>query len=226
MKVVILPGLDGTGLLSSGIHEHLSSDFDVQVLAYPPDLSRYSDIQSWIEERLPGEDYALVAESFSGPLAARIASSNPPNLKTVIFVATFVHCPRPLPTFVAHALKLLPIKFLLVVRLAQPLLMGRWANADFTSVFRRALGQVPVASLVGRLREVLQIDVRSDLSAISVPMLYLRAGNDWLVPQRMSVDFERAGAELIELDGPHFLLQARAVEAAISIRDYMARVSF
>jgi pimeloyl-ACP methyl ester carboxylesterase len=71
-----------------------------------------------------------------------------------------------------------------------------------------------------------EIDVRDRLREISVPVLYLRAGADRLVP-RSSGD-EVLGlardAELATIDGPHMLLQARPAECASRIRSFERRI--
>lgn len=37
MKVVLLPGLDGTGVLFKPLIDVLSSEINVQIISYPPD---------------------------------------------------------------------------------------------------------------------------------------------------------------------------------------------
>ncbi|QUS55523.1 alpha/beta fold hydrolase [Pseudovibrio brasiliensis] len=221
MKIVILPGLDGTGVLSCKIRESLSTNYKVETISYPPNLSHYNELLDWLYALLPSEDFIIVAESFSGPLAAMIAAKHPKFLKGVVFVATFAQRPRNLPASFAYIFQVVPIKSSYLAQMVQPILMGKWSNRDFTSTFKQALNKVPASTLSKRLAEVLKVDVISQLTEISVPILYLQAKNDRLVPQRMSAPFNRASATFCAIEGPHFLLQANAGEAATKISEFI-----
>jgi pimeloyl-ACP methyl ester carboxylesterase len=222
MKILILPGLDGTGTLLSEVAALLTSNHDVTVVRYATDQCDYQDLKSSVQATSPSDDYIIVAESFSGPLAVMIASESPAGLQGVVFVATFVRTPIKVPKFLTYLIDIAPIKSRLLARLAQPLLMGRWATPEFTTRFRKAMHAVPASTLAGRLREVLMVDVSKQLTAIKVPTVYLSARNDKLVPSRMAMDFHRTQSRVLEIDGPHFLLQARAAESSKHILDFVA----
>ena len=63
--------------------------------------------------------------------------------------------------------------------------------------------------------------VRSNLSvsAVKVPVLYLRASQDVLVPPNAAELVVRLNSrtEVVELEAPHFLLQAAPAEAAKAV---------
>ncbi len=222
MNIVLLPGLDGTGVLAHRIHDALAQEHIVTTLAYPSHLYRYDDLQEWIEPLLPNDNFVIVAESFAGPLAAMIGAKNRPNLKGIVFVATFARRPRQLPVFLAHIIDFIPLKSTFLARLAQPFLMGKWTNPAFTDSFRQALSSVPAETLSRRLAEVLKADVVAELATINAPILYLRATKDWLVPTCMSQDFVMVSRGVCDIEGPHFLLQANADEAAAKIAGFTA----
>jgi pimeloyl-ACP methyl ester carboxylesterase len=224
MKIVILPGLDGTGTLLSEVEAILDREHDVSSLQYPSDLYRYEDLQTWIEKTLPEGEFIMVAESFSGPLAVMIASNRPSNLKGVVFAATFAKTPRKLPSFLTCATEIMPIKSLLFAWLAQPFLMGKWSNKEFTADFRHSMGLVPASTIAGRLREVLKVDVVEQLNSLDLPTIYLQAANDRLVPSRMALDFELEPDNIFAIEGPHFLLQANPSHSAKYISKFAARV--
>jgi pimeloyl-ACP methyl ester carboxylesterase len=225
MRILTLPGLDGTGALLAEFQAELGHRHDVSVLSYPTDLTRYSNLANWIEERLPAEEFLLIGESFSGPLAAMIAARKPAHLKGVIFVATFAKSPRPAPAFLAHLLRVTPTRSRLLSKLAQPLLMGSWASVTFTSLFCDAMEKVPPATLSKRLHEVLSVDVTEQLTEIDVPKLYLQASNDWLVPKRMAKNFAQFSCPIQSITGPHFLLQANPKDASQAIEDFITELS-
>lgn len=223
--IFILPGLDGTGLLSGHVIAELQDSFAVKTLAYPSELSDYASLCKFAKDHLPDKDYVLVAESFAGPLAALIGAQQPHHLKGIIFVATFLTKPRKLPLFSAGILGLVPLTNPFLVRLAQPFLMGRWSNQEFSDLFRRALSQVPATTIVARLKQVLQVDATGQLAKIKVPMLYLRASKDRLVPARAAQGFAVRGVPIEEVAGPHFLLQANPQGAAVKIAQFVQCLS-
>lgn len=225
MKIILLPGLDGTGTLLAEIEALLSVGHSVARLQFPPDLFRYDALTAWVERRLPNDDFLLVAESFSGPLAVMIASGKPAGLKGVVFAATFAQSPRKAPVVLAHVLQGLPIKSRLFAWLAQPFLMGRWANKEFTTAFRQAIRLVPAVTLAGRLKEVRNVDVVPQLKCLTVPSLYLMAAQDRLVPKAISLEFEQTTETVIQIDGPHCLLQAKPNGTATHILNFAARLA-
>jgi len=195
MKILILPGLDGTGTLLSEIEELLSPEHDVTVVRYATDLYRYQDLKTKVQAALPSDDFVIVAESFSGPLAVMIASENPIGLQGVVFVATFAKTPIKVPEFLTYIVDIAPIKSRFLLRLAQPFLMGKWATPEFTTIFKQVMHAIPAATIAGRLREVLKVDVVKQITSIDIPIIYLSARNDGLIPSRMASDFGGSPAE-------------------------------
>jgi len=116
MKIVILPGLDGTGTLLSEIVELLTPNHEVSVVRYDPDLYSYQDLKTKAQAALPADDYIIVAESFSGPLAVMLASKNPTGLQGVVFVATFASTPIKVPKFLTYLVDIAPIRSHLMSR--------------------------------------------------------------------------------------------------------------
>ena len=214
MKIIILPGLDGTGLLLTELESILAKENAVSVIRYPVDRYLYDDLLSWVKDKLPSDDFIVVAESFAGPLAIMLASQKPVGLRGIVFVATFARSPLRLPLFLPHLVRIIPFKSPFLAWLIQPLLMGRWSSKMFTERFQNAVNLVPARTFAGRLREVLKVDMRDRLKELSLPFIYLRATQDRLVPARMSQDFELVSETISTIDGPHFLLQSRASDAA------------
>lgn len=223
MKILILPGLDGTGTLLSEAVELLASKHEVTIIRYAPQDFSYQSLKTKVEAVLPTDDYILVAESFSGPLAVMIASEYPTGLRGVVLVATFARTPIKVPGFLTYLVDIAPTKSLFLSRLAQPFLMGRWATPEFTTRFHKALQLVPASTLAGRLREVLRVNVVKQVPRIGVPTIYLAAKNDRLVPSRAASDFDLSTEATFESEGPHFLLQANAEETSKLIMDFAAR---
>ncbi len=225
MKIVILPGLDGTCGLLSEFSDLLSENHEPLTFEYPTNLVKYEELQKWIEKRLPDGEYIIVAESFSGPLAVLVAASNPDELKGVVFVATFASTPRKVPLVLTYALEFLPIKSRLFLWLAHPLLMGGWSTSEFIDTFRHALKSVPKATLAGRLREVLAVDVRDRIATLTIPTTYFAATKDRLVSTKSSQVFRDHLSTIVTIDGPHFVLHANPTEAARKLSEFANSLS-
>ena len=107
--VIALPGLHGSTALFEPLGAHCPDDIALQTHELPSDVpASYDELEQLIAARLPDEPFCLVAESFSGPLAVRLASSG--RVKALVLCATFVQPPLP---WVARAL---PWRALLSVR--------------------------------------------------------------------------------------------------------------
>jgi pimeloyl-ACP methyl ester carboxylesterase len=214
MKILILPGLDGTGRLLKDFAHELGAEHDVEIVSYPVELTSYADIGVWLERRLPPDDYAIVAESFSGPLAIKIASQKPKALKALVLVASFARSPRKISPSLVKALNLLPYFPSFCMWASLPLVIGNARTPEFLAAYRATLREITLPMLVGRLHAVSRVDVRNILPNIDVPISYIRATEDRLVPASISSDFGPYCDQFHQIDAPHFILQAKPQEAA------------
>lgn len=225
LKIVVLPGLDGMAALRSEFRAQLALEFQACVIEYPVNLVRYDDLLDWTRTKLPAQNYIIVAESFSGPLAIQLAAERPAQLKGLVFVATFAKAPRKLPTAVWGLLRLVPLHLKMSSVIAQPLMMGRWRNAAFTNLFHESNKCVPASTIRGRVREVLSVDCAAKLDMIDVPYIYLGASHDRPVPLRAADDFGQGAQSVRFVDGPHFLLQAEPKTATEHVEAFVSTLS-
>jgi pimeloyl-[acyl-carrier protein] methyl ester esterase len=222
MRLIVLSGLDGTGVLSDPLCGQLAHSFDVEAIHYPNDLASYEDAARWLKPRLPTSDFGIVAESFSGPLAVMLAKERPKGLKALILVASFARSPRSVPPFFAAILYLLPIRSVVLIWLSRWLLVGKWGARSFPQDFVTVIRPVPRQTLARRLREVLRVNVVKTLQAVAVPRLLVAASADALVPASRTEDFRAAGWTVVTVDGPHFLNLTRPQEVANTIKAFLA----
>ena len=89
-------------------------------------------------------------------------------------------------------------------------------GAQMRAPLQAALGRVTSAALRARMRAVLAVDVRDRLAKCEVPIVYLRATRDWLVPRAAArlIALIKPATRIIEFDAPHFLLQTAPLQAA------------
>lgn len=75
LKLLLLPGMDGTGRLFVPFIEQLPPDAWTKVVSYPADrILGYDALLPLIERQIePSVRHVVLAESFSGPLAVEYA---------------------------------------------------------------------------------------------------------------------------------------------------------
>ena len=214
MKLILLPGMDGTGLMFRPFTD-IADNHSIDVISYPNEESRkYSDLVGYVKDRLPRDkDFVVIAESYSGPIAYELMKENIPNLKAVIFIASFLENPRPvLLSFV----KLLPIS--IILRLPVPkfiirrYLFGSDATVRLITEFKTALSKVSPAVLASRLREIPNLKMPD--KTVNYPCCYIGAEEDKLVTSKSIEAFRRVirNIHIRSVNSPHFLLQSRPEE--------------
>lgn len=227
--LVLLPGLDGSGDFFDALCRQLPPQWQTHVVSYPGDRPlNYGELARFVLAALPvNVSFVLVAESFSGPVAIQVAATHPAGLIGVVLCATFARNPRPFLRPLLGLTRVAPVRSAPMGLLSRCLL-GAEADASWAERIRQAMDKCSVAVLRKRANEVLLVDVRSQLADIRVPVLYLQASRDWVVPAAALADMQRVLLEIqvARIDGPHFLLQARPEPCAERITVFAERLEF
>ncbi len=223
MKVVLLPGMDGTGELFSNVLEHLQH-FDTKVIPLPETGKQdYSTLIDYIKSKLPKEEFIFIAESFSGALAAKIAQERIPNLKKIIFVATFISPPNAALLSIASRL---PLKLLSKVPLSvyfqKQLFLGSTTEPELVNLFQSILNKLPSQLLSARIKTMQGLTFIGN--NINIPCLYIQALSDRLVSANKFAEFEQyfTNIKLAQFEGPHFILQTKPRECANAISEHIS----
>lgn len=220
-RLLLLPGLDGTGLLFEPFLAALPTGAGADVVAYPPDLPLdYEGCTALARGRMPADGpWIALGESFSGPVALRLAVERPPGLVGVALVASFVSPPAG-----RAAARLARLAAPAAFRLRPPGLALRWLLSGGDDALARrvrdAVATVHPSVLGARLRAVLSVDARAPAAACPVPLLYLRGTRDRLVPRRCGAEVAMVAPKVrvVDLDAPHLVLQAAAAPAVEALR--------
>src|SRR4030043_1205767 len=216
MRVFLLPGMDGTGLLFKPLLEKLPSNIETEGISYPVNEKlSYEQLAEYVIKKLPKRgNYVLVAESFSGPIAFLIAQNPPSHLKSVIFVASFLHSPLRF----LNAIKWLPLTIFFHLPIPNYiirwLLFGKEAKDEVISLFKESLRKASKRVLAFRLREIANLSLSS--KTVDIHCSYIQAMNDKLVPSENLKVFKEIIKDInvIPVAGPHFILQANPVVCA------------
>ena len=229
LLVLMLPGLDGTGRLFGPILGQLSGGLEPTVVQFPADRALgYDELVSYADAFVPrGRPFALLGESFSGPLVLRMAARQPPGLVAVILVASFHRHPisRPLSCLLRPFVSVIfsrPPPALIV----RHFLAGYDAPSPLVAEIRDATSMVQGGVLAARVRASLSIDTTEALAACRVPILYIGGSEDRLLRRGVLSDLRaiQPATEAHVLPAPHLVLQRQPNAAAALISEFMARV--
>lgn len=216
--------MDGTGELFQPFVSALGDRIDTQVVSYPTNEPLdYAALEALVRERLPtNRRFVLLGESFSGPIAISIASNPPANLIGVVLCCTFASNPVAAFSPFKSMIPLLPIERVPGLVMSQAL-MGRDATPALRTALDSAMASVSPIVLRARAAAVLSIDYSHKIASIDRCLLYLRAARDLVVPRKCGDEIicRSRNAQFVEIEGPHFLLQTRALEAAVAIESFI-----
>src|ERR1700737_741392 len=180
--VVLLPGLDGTGKLFGEFAQHLRPSVDPILIAYPKDQTLgYDELEALVLAPLPNDRlFVLLGESFSGPIAIRIAARRPAGLVAVILCGTFAKNPFPWAWWARPLAAYLPLKSL-PRWVRAPLMWGSASPQRAPAQMERAIAGVSPAVIRHRIAALLAVDESVALGRLRVPTLVLRAPRERVI---------------------------------------------
>lgn len=216
MRVLVLPGLDGGASLSTAYRAALAEQaIDAHAIEYGAD-ARYDALLAKVRSAVAGPPCWVVAESFSGPIAIRLAAEPPDALRGVLLVATFARAPAPrlLRAFAEPMSRAGPPPGFAIRRLMID------ADGDSRPVAEAIRAANPTA-MAERVRQVLAVHEREPLARPRVPVHIVRASHDRLVAARRCASAERPDLPCTVVEGPHLLLHTRPRELCSITREVM-----
>lgn len=214
--LVLMPGLDGTGLLFERVVAALPTDFRVHVVRYPNDASLSLDEHAAVAVRdIPSGPTVLLAESFSGLVALHLLRERHRPVEKVIFVASLLRSPLYLKVLLPLFGGLFGLQGFIPNGFWRYFCMGAGATGSDIEWLKGVLAQVSPSVVAHRLKLVASAAVKSE-APIDIPTFYIQPDADRLVPrsapEHFQVVFNRF--TLLRVAGPHFLLQTSSVECA------------
>jgi pimeloyl-[acyl-carrier protein] methyl ester esterase len=230
VKLILLPGMDGTGSLFEKFAELLATTYEVEIVQYPTlDCRTYLELEKQVRAITPASDpFVIVAESFSSPVAVLCASSHPPSLKGLIICAGFVS------SRVAGWRRFLYSHLSPVVFRSKPpevvvrvFLTGSNAPPSLVTAVRSAISLVKPGVLADRVRAILTCDVRAELAMVDIPIMYLQAKQDHLLGPSCLEEMLRIKPLIVvqKIEGPHLLLQREPEKATEAVKVFIEDIS-
>lgn len=221
-----LPGLHGTTDLFSPIQDALPEGTATEFIELPTSGKQdYASLAKWLhQEMASGRPRLLVAESFSGPLAIRLAAQRPDECIGIVLAASF--CDAPLnPGFA-----ILPLRPLFMVKPSRHalkhFLIGDDASDVQTLELCEAIKTIPSGTLAKRVRAVLNLDEGDNPSIPNTPILILQAQSDNLVPweaqSRLISSYPKASVHWVE--SPHLILQREPQQCVEHIQLFLEKI--
>lgn len=226
MKLILLPGLDGTGKLFKPMLENIPAGFQAKTVAYPVDEKLgYAALEDFVAERLPdNESFAVLAESFSGPVGIRLARRAPKGLAAVILVATFAKNPMLIPgRLLSWTINAPTARRSVHPVIAKRIMLGPDTAPELLDRFIRTSMSLNAAVIVFRTKTLLTADVRQDLADAKVPMLYIQAARDRLIRSWNLKRIQKVKPDITvsRIDGPHMISQTRPAEVWTAVGSFL-----
>ncbi|HEY7886192.1 MAG TPA: alpha/beta hydrolase [Cellvibrionaceae bacterium] len=207
LTLVMLPGLDGSGVLFEPLLALLPPEISVQVIRLSdfPSEDRAAQAQ-FLAERLGEAPCVIFAESYSGRLAYELALLPKVNIRHIIFVGSFLASPSR-QSRRAHWLPagLLKSRFILW-RLLSYFLFHQY-RPDLLALLSCAMANQSSVRLKQRLVNL--ADAQNPDKPISVACTYLQAKEDRLVDTTALVGIRAVciSLDVVQVEGGHFIAQ-------------------
>jgi pimeloyl-ACP methyl ester carboxylesterase len=187
--VILVPGMDGTGLLFYRQVPLLARSYRVVTYALRDTAATMdalmSDLARIIETVAPTERRAIVVgESFGGALALSFALARPEQVSRLVILNSFPYfAPQRRLRLAAVGLGALPWGAMgLVRRLTAFRLHSPHTHRQEIDRFMELTARASRGGYINRLKLLMQYDVRHRLHELRAPTLFLAADRDHLVP--------------------------------------------
>jgi len=197
--LVLVPGIDGTGLLFYRQIPALERQFAITTTRHRDDARSMEDLvddlDREIERVAAGRPVTLLGESFGGALTLSYALAHPERVERVVILNSFAHFGSQARLWLGyHLLRATPWGMMRIVRqLNASRMHSPQTERDEIDRFHELMRATTREGYLSRMRILRDYDIRDQLPSLNVPALYLAADRDTLVP---SVEQARLMSEL------------------------------
>ena len=180
-EIVLLPGLDGTGELFERVAPFLAEYLTVKIIRYPLDPTLgYAGYTELVRREIGRRQVFLLGESFSGPVAVRVAETARPANQG--HRACRDVCQKSMARLV-HSVDGACRPHTTAPKIRNSMLMGSFGDAELTRKVDEIVRTLPRPVRAARLRPWRRSMSEADFAALRCPILVLHGRGDWLVPK-------------------------------------------
>jgi 3-oxoadipate enol-lactonase len=186
--LVLVPGIDGTGLLFYRQIPALERQFEITTTRHRDDASSMEDLvedlDRQIERAAAGRPVTLLGESFGGALTLSYALAHPERVERVVILNSFAHFGSQARLWLGyHLLRATPWGMMRIVRqLNASRMHSPQTERDEIRRFHELMRATTREGYLSRMRILRDYDIRDQLPSLRAPALYLAADRDTLVP--------------------------------------------
>ncbi len=225
-EILFMPGFDGVGELRADFVQSLGAVAPARSISYPnktlETIAGYARFAA--SQVTPDSRPVLVAESFSGLVAARWAAQDP-HVAGLVLCGAFVRNPVALAGLGASmpaAAQFFGANFVNPMSyLSGDPARRRWSQALGTAI--RSLGRDVVAE---RLRLISSEDVAAELKSLHIPVVLAQFQEDAVIGADHRAELEAAcnDPRIVRIAGPHFNIEIRPRDVAEAIKPQLANL--
>jgi pimeloyl-ACP methyl ester carboxylesterase len=219
LPIVLLPGMDGTGILLRKLEAVLSASRPTIVLDYPADAGLgYAELTRIARGRLPLQRFVILGESFSGPIAIELAARDP-RIAGVVLAVSFARCP--VPRGLGYLAPYADLNWFPDWALAAAL-FGSTGQPETRRELLTVVRSLPRAVVRNRAAEVCRVDKTNYLRSLTCPLLCLHGRQDRLIGRhvvRQLVEIQPT-CRVEWFDASHMLLATHAAEIGAVINQF------
>jgi pimeloyl-ACP methyl ester carboxylesterase len=230
--LVLVPGLDGTGLLFYRQVPLLERRYQVTTHRLRDSARAIDELVEELHARVdaaaPGDAVTLVGESFGGALALSYALAHPDRVKRLVILNSFPYfAPQGRLWLGYHLLRGTPWGVMRIVRqLTAWRMHSPHTGRDELRRFHELMRETTRLGYLSRLRMLREYDIRERLADLQAPVLYLAADRDHLVPaveqaRLMASHTPRATLKVLEGHG-HICLIASDLDLCTILDEWTA----
>ena len=232
--LVFVPGMDGTGLLFYRQVDALARDFRVVTYRLHDDARDMATLIDQLGEVCDaaspaGEPAILVGESFGGALALSFALVHPARVRALVILNSFPFFrPQWRLRLARLGISLIPWGAMRVVRrlTAHRLHSPHTPRAE-REAFHRLTAAARKPGYLNRLRILRSYDVRSALPSLRVPVLFLAADQDHLIPSveqaRLMVSLVPSASLRVLHGHGHSCFLADDIDLSVMLRAWLSQ---
>lgn len=211
--LVMLPGMDGTGLMFAPLIAQLPTNICPKIIPIPETcFSSHRELAKTVMDDFPEGPCIILAESFSGRTAYELCLMVPERINHVLFAASFLVKPSRLSGYSKY-LPLFPLKNDLIPDWCLSKLLFGVENAPI-ELLHESLSQADSALLRNRLGIMAKMAAPEE--RIDMPCTIIKATRDYLVNAKaqQSISDVFSKSDFYEMETGHFVLQAVPKEVA------------